>query len=149
MQHQHNLIKAESYLTPPEIHAHLADVEYIVMAAPSTRDAAKGPIHFTLFLNTSDPLPPEIQEAVLEKFAREHGISGIADLFSQIDGVAFARTAHDTPMPMHLYKPEDKRALPHVPMFVMDFEADSDRFSEVKEQQLTGWTYAYEDEATV
>lgn len=149
MTHQHDLIKAESYMTAPEIYQHLANVEFIVMAAPSTRDQAQGPIHFTLFLNTTEPIPEPIQEAVLEKFASEQGIVGIADLFNQVDDVAFARTAHDTPMPMHLFKPDDKRALPHVKMFIMDFEADSDRFPEVKERQLTGWTYAYEDQETV
>lgn len=148
MTNPHDLIKAESYMSPPDIHHHLENVEFIVLAAPSTRDDARGPIHFTLFLNTTDALPDDIQQAILAKFSAEQGITGIADLFSQVDDVAFARTAHDAPMPMHLFKPDDKKALPHVKMFVMDFEADSDRFPEVKNRQLTGWTYAYEDDAT-
>lgn len=139
-------IQAEKYLSEEEIRAHLDKVEYIIMAAPSVREDAKAPIHFTLFLNTDENLPPEIQEAVLNKFAAQHGLREISDLFSQPDLVAFAETTQETPMPMHLYKREDKRRFPSVVMFIMDFEADSDNFPEVKTRQLTGWTYAYEND---
>ena len=117
-----------------------------MMAAPAVRDEAKAPIHFTLFLNTQEMLPPPVQQAVLDKFADQFGLRGISDLFSQPDRVAFAVTAHETPVPLHLFTPEDKMRLPSTVMFVMDFEADSDNFPEVKEKQLTGWTYSYENE---
>jgi len=144
MPREHQTLKTEKHLSPEEISAHLEGVEYIIMAAPSVREEAKAPIHITLFLNTPDRLPPEIQQAVLAKFADQYGLHGIHDLFSSPDRVAFAVTVQETPMPLHLFKPEDKMRLPSVVMFVMDFETDSDNFPEVKEKQLTGWTYAYE-----
>ena len=144
MTQEHQALKTEQYLSPAEIASHLKGVEYIVMAGPALRDNAKAPIHFTLFLNTAEMLPPDIQQAVLDKFADDYGFRNIADLFSQPDRVAFAVTTQQTPMPLHLFKPEEKMQLPSTVMFVMDFEADSDNFPEVKEKQLTGWTYAYE-----
>lgn len=141
---QHQTLKANEYLSEMKIKEHLKNVEYIIMAAPSIRDDAKAPLHITLFLNTQDMLPPDIQKAVMDKFAAQYGLSGISDLFSQPDRVAFALTSMDTPMPLHLFKAEDKHRLPSTTMFIMDFEADSDRFPEVKRDQLTGWSYAYE-----
>jgi hypothetical protein len=146
MPRQPQALKTERHLSAEEISAHLEGVEYIIMAAPAVRDNAKAPLHITLFLNTREMLPPQIQEAVLEKFAAQYGLHGISDLFSQPDRVAFAVTVQESPMPLHLFKPEDKMRLPSTVMFIMDFEADSDHFPEVKEKQLTGWTYAYEDE---
>jgi len=143
---QPRALKTEKYLSPAEIAAHLEGVEYIIMAAPSVREGAKAPIHVTLFLNTQETLPPKIREAVLDKFAEQYGLRSISDLFSQPDLVAFAVTAQESPMPLHLFNPEEKMRLPSTVMFVMDFEADSDNFPEVKEKQLTGWTYAYEEE---
>lgn len=146
MQENHTALKADKYLSPSEIEAHLDGVEYIIMAAPAVRDEAKGPVHFTIFLNTKEALPPQIQPAVLEKFAAQYGITGIRDLFSQLDRVAFAETAQETPMPLHLFTMRDKATLPSTVMYVMDFEADSDQFPEVKEKKLTGWTYSYNGE---
>jgi len=146
MAQEHPTLKTEEYLSPAEIAAHLEGVEYIVMAAPAVRDDAKAPIHFTLFLNTQEMLPPEIQQAVLAKFSDQYGFRDIADLFSHPDRVAFAVTAQESPMPLHLFRPEDKMRLPSTVMFIMDFEADSNNFPEVKKDQLTGWTYAYEDD---
>jgi len=146
MQNAQKSLNAERYLSEAEIHAHLEGVEYIIMAAPSVREHAKAPLHITLFLNTREMLPPEIQEAVLNKFASQFGLHDISDLFSQPDAVGFAVTSMETPMPLHLFKREDKMRLPSTVMFIMDFEADSDNFPEVKLQQLTGWTYAYESE---
>jgi len=138
-------IKTERYLSVADIQKHLQNVEYIIMAAPAPDHFKDTPIHFTLFLNTAEPLPKEIQEAVLEKFRSEHAIKEPAELLSQLMPVGFAiSNAHDTPMPMLLVKPEDQRSIPHVPMFVMDFLADSDEFTEAKEKSLTGWSYVYE-----
>ena len=46
-------------------------------------------------------------------------------------------------MPMLLVKQEDQRDVPHVPLFVMDFLADSENFYEAKTHKLTGWSYSY------
>lgn len=142
MQQNHPSLKAEYYLTPAEIKAHLDGVEYIIMAAPTTRDNPRTPIHFTIFLNTTDELPADIQNAVLEKFAEQYKISNVTDLFSQIDAVAFAKTNLDSIMPMHLFKDDDKKTLDHGFMHVIDFEADSDDFNEAKTGS-TGWSYSY------
>lgn len=145
MQNEYPALKTEKYLSFDEIAVHLANVEYIVMAAPSVRDDAKAPLHITLFLNTDEALPEPVQQAILDKFSDQFGLRGISDLFSRPDRVAFALTAQASPMPLHLFRHEDKMRLPSKVMFVMDFEADSDYFPEVKEKQLTGWTYAYEN----
>jgi len=142
MQQKHEPLTTQRHLTPDEITTHLDSVEYIIMAAPTTRDNAKAPIHITLFLNTTDELPMEIQQAVLEKFAEQYKLTNIQDVFSHIDAVAFAVTNQETYMPMHLFKDEDKKALDHTLMHIIDFEADSVDFNEAKEGS-TGWSYSY------
>ena len=142
---EHKVLNTKRHLSPSEIHAHLKGIEYIIMAAPATRNERKAPIHFTIFLNTNDRLPEEIQSAVLEKFAKQYKITEIHDLFSQLDAVAFSLTGQETPMPLHLFKQEDKKALPHGIMYIMDFEGDSTEFTEAKEKDLTGWSYSYND----
>lgn len=138
-------IKTDKYLNREEIKKHLANVEYIIMAAPAPQTFKATPIHFTIFLNTDEQLPGEIQEAVLEKFLKENKIGEPAELMSQLMPVGFAvSSAQDTPMPMLLVKPEDQRSIPHAVMHVMDFLADSDAFDQAKIDQLTGWSYSYE-----
>ncbi|MBD3809205.1 MAG: hypothetical protein IE884_01585, partial [Sulfuricurvum sp.] len=64
-------LSIQSYLSYSEIEKLLDGVEYIMMASPSlVKDAH--PIHFTIILNTSDPIPEEIKPLILEKFCREH-----------------------------------------------------------------------------
>ena len=65
-------LKIHSYLSPSEIQAHLEKVEFIIMAAPSLLPSPALPIHFTIILNTSDPIPEEIKPLILEKFSQEH-----------------------------------------------------------------------------
>ena len=138
-------IKTDKYLSSDEIQEHLKNVEYIIMAAPAPDHFKDTPIHFTIFLNTAEPIPKDIQEAILEKFRAEHGIKEPAELMSQLMPVGFAiSNAQDTPMPILLVKPEDQRSIPNVPMHVMDFLADSDNFDEAKKDNLTGWSYSYE-----
>ena len=138
-------IKTDQYLTNEEIKKHLQNVEYIIMAAPAPEHFKETPIHFTLFLNTDEKLPQEVQEAILEKFLEENSIGKPAELMSQLMPVGFALSkAQDTPMPMLLVKPEDQKSIPFAVMHVMDFLADSDAFDEVKEKSLTGWSYSYE-----
>jgi hypothetical protein len=142
---QANAIKTDKYLTKDEIQEHLKNVEYIIMAAPAPDHFKETPIHFTLFLNTDEQLPQDVQDAVLEKFLQENKIGKPAELMSQLMPVGFAQSSgHDTPMPMLLVKPEDQKSIPYGVMHVMDFLADSDEFKEAKENNLTGWSYSYE-----
>jgi len=138
-------IKTDRYLDQKQIKEHLKNVEYIIMAAPAPDNFKQTPIHFTIFLNTDEELPKEIQEAVLDKFRQEHKIGKPTELMSQLMPVGFALSkAQDTPMPMLLVKPEDQRSIPHAVMHVMDFLADSEEFNEAKKKNLTGWSYSYE-----
>jgi len=142
---QAQAIKTDKYLTKDEIQEHLKNVEYIIMAAPAPEHFKQTPIHFTIFLNTDEQLPQEVQDAVLKKFRQEHKIGEPAELMSQLMPVGFALSkAQDTPMPMLLVKPEDQKSIPYAVMHVMDFLADSDEFKEAKEDSLTGWSYSYE-----
>jgi len=137
-------IQTDSYLDPIEINKHLEKVEYIIMAAPAPDVFKETPIQFSIFLNTSDDLSQEVQNAVLEKFLHENKIGEPAKLMSRLMPVGFAYSAaQDTPMPMLLVDPKDQRSIPYNVMFVMDFLADSDAFSEAKDDSLTGWSYAY------
>lgn len=142
MQKTIKALQAENYLSPAEIETHLEGVEYIIMAAPTTRDNPNTPIHFTIFLNTSDELPVDVQHAILDKFADQYKITNIYDVFSQLDAVAFAETNLDSVMPMHLFKAEDKENLEHTMMHIIDFEGNSADFGEVKAGS-TGWSYSY------
>lgn len=137
-------IKTDKYLDSLEIIKHLENVEYILMAAPAPDHFKETPIHFTIFLNTSDVLPEEVQEAVLAKFLQEQSIGEPSELMSQLMPVGFAiSNAQDTPMPMLLVKPEDQQRIPYSVMHVLDFLADSNEFSQAKEFSLTGWSYSY------
>ncbi len=135
-------IKANKYMTKEEITAHLDGVEYIIMAAPNTQNNPKSPIHFTIFLNTSDDIPKDVQHQIIDKFAKQYNISNLANMFSQLDDVAFALTNQETPMPMHIFKEEDKSSFESVKLHIIDFLADSDNFQEPKQGQ-TGWSYSY------
>ena len=143
MQKTIKALQAEKYLTKEEIAAHLNGVEYIIMAAPTTRDNPRTPIHFTIFLNTSDELPHDIQEAIIGKFVQQYKMTNIVDLFSKLDAVAFAETNLDSIMPMHLFKDEDKTELENTTMHIIDFEANAEGFGEVKAGS-TGWSYSYD-----
>ncbi|OHE11979.1 MAG: hypothetical protein A3J96_01125 [Sulfurimonas sp. RIFOXYC2_FULL_36_7] len=136
-------IKTLRYLSISEIKEHLDNVEYIIMAAPAPDNFKETPIHFTLFLNTSDDLPREIQKAIFDKFLQEEGIENAIEVMSQIMPVGFSQGLQETYMPMLLVKDEDMRNVPNMPMLVMDFLADSDNFNEAKEKSLTGWSYCY------
>lgn len=138
----HEALKTQRYFEKEEIAAHLDGVEYIIMAAPTTLDDAKAPIHITIFLNTTEQLPMDIQQAIIEKFATQYKLFNISDVFSQVDAVAFAITNQETPMPMHLFRDEDKKELPHGFMHIIDFQADSPNFDEAKNGS-TGWSYSY------
>ncbi len=139
-------IKTTYYLTQKEIETLLEKVEYIIMAAPSPDAFYETPIHFTIFLNTTEELPKEIKDAVLSKFLAENNIKDPIHIMSQLSPVGFATTKQETPMPMLLIQPQDIMSIPHKYLHVIDFLADSNNYKEVKKDSLTGWSYVYENE---
>ena len=137
-------IQTSKYLEVQEIQEHLKNVEYIIMATSAPEKFQETPIHFTIFLNTQERFPQDFQDAILDKFLDDNKIKNPTELMSQLMPVGFGvNTGQDTAMPMLLIKQDDMRSIPHVPMFVMDFLADSDNFYEAKVHKLTGWTYSY------
>ncbi len=146
MQHEAKAIKTTKYLSVDEIEKLLENVEYIMMAAPAPDTFAEAPIHFTIFLNTTQELPEGIKEAVLGKFLAENGIKNPLHVMSKLAPVGFATTEQNTPMPMLLIQPQDIFSIPHKYLHVIDFLGDSDNFEEVKRDSLTGWSYAYEEQ---
>ena len=141
-----NAIITDKYYDQIEIEAHLKNVEYIIMAAPAPEQFTNTPIQFTIFLNTSDKLPQDVQEAVFGKFLEENGIRNPDKIMSQLMPIGFSMSQQDTPMPLLLVKQEDQRSIPNRPMHVYDFLADSDNFFEAKQEKLTGWSYSYNEE---
>jgi len=136
-------IATEKYLDMIEIKSHLKDVEYIIMAAPAPDTFKDTPIHFTIFLNTSENIPQEIQQEIFNKFLQNEGITSPAEIMIRIMPVGFSKGAQDTPMPLLIVRQEDMNAITNTPMLVMDFLADSDNFNEAKKEKLNGWTYSY------
>lgn len=135
-------LKVHSYLAPSEIQTHLQGVEFIIMAAPSLMAPPALPIHFTIFLNTAEPIPEEIKPHIIEKFCREHGITATSDLIFEPGRVAFAMTAQETPMPRHLLDPAEANTIPWAALQIIDFLGDSTGFKEAKDG-LSGWSYSY------
>ena len=136
-------IKTLKYLSIDEIKKNLDGVEYIIMAAPAPDNFKETPIHFTVFLNTSDDLPKDIQDAILDKFLYQEEIKNPNEIMSQLMPVGFSQGVQDTFMPMLLINQSDIMSIPNTPMFVIDFLADSNNFKEAKEKSLTGWSYSY------
>lgn len=137
-------IRADKYLDTFEIQEHLKNVEYIIMATPAPEKYRATPLHFTIFLNTPEALPEEVKQPVLEKFCSDYKITNPTEVLSQLTAVGFAiSNAQETPMPMPLFKQQDRASVPHTPMHVIDFLADSDEFYEAKVKNLTGWSYSY------
>jgi len=137
-------LKTQRYLEVDEIKTHLEGVEYIIMAAPSAHADAKAPIHFTFFLNTADEIPHDIQEQIFMKFCKQFKISQVHNAMSALQEIGFAVTNQETPMPMHLFKEEDQKNIPHTTMHIIDFEGNSPDFEQVTIHSQTGWTYSYE-----
>ena len=82
-------IQTGKYLEVNEIQKHLENVEYIIMATAAPEIFVDKPIHFTIFLNTTDRLPKDVQEAILDKFLDENGIHNVGELLSQLMPVGF------------------------------------------------------------
>jgi len=140
-----NAIVTEKYFELDEIQKHLQNVEYIIMAAPAPEQFKATPIQFSIFLNTQDKLPQDVQEAVFGKFLEENGIRNPEKILSQLMPVGFSMSQQDTAMPLLLIKQEDVNSIPYTMMHVYDFLADSDNFFQAKEEKLTGWSYSYEE----
>jgi len=136
-------IVTDKYYNKQEIQKHLENVDYIIMAAPAPSKFVDTPIHFTIFLNTSEALPQDIKNSVLEKFLIDNEITNPVEVMSQLMPVGFSMSAQDTAMPLLLVKREDQMSIENVPMHVIDFLANSDKFYEAKTHNLTGWTYSY------
>lgn len=135
-------LKIHTYLSKSEIHDHLQNVEYIIMAAPSLLSAPKLPLHFSIFLNTSDVLPEEIKIQLLEKFCHEYGITQTSHVLSNLERIAFAHTPQETPMPRHIIDDAEANTIPWTLMHIIDFLGDSEGFKEAKDG-LSGWSYSY------
>lgn len=135
-------LHVNSYLSASEIERHLENVEFIIMASPSMMPPAEPPIHFTFFLNTSDPIPQEIQVKILDKFCQELKISNVKHLLSNLERVAFAQTSQDTPMPRHIIDDAEANTIPWKLLHIIDFVGDSIDFQEAKDG-LSGWSYSY------
>lgn len=134
-------LKINGYLSYGEIEKLLEGVEYIMMASPSLVKNAP-PIHFSIILNTSDPIPEEIKPLILEKFCREHAITATSHVLSNLERIAFAMTSQETPMPRHLIDDAEARSIPWRLLHIIDFLGDAEGFKEAKEG-LSGWTYSY------
>jgi len=134
-------LKINSYLALSEIEKLLEGVEFIIMAAPSMLTPPALPIHFTIILNTSDPIPEAIKPQIIEKFCRDNAITATSDLIFEPARIAFAMTAQETPMPRHLFDPAEANTIPWVPLQIIDFLGDSSGFKEVKDG-LSGWSYS-------
>ncbi len=141
---QYPSIKIKSYLTHQQILINLQDISYIAMIAPTPKEDLKAPLHVSMFLNTDEKLPKEVQKSIFDKFCKDCKLFNATDILSQIMPVGFADTGHDSAMPMLLIKSQDQMSIPHIPMFVLDFLADSDEFTDTKTKGLTGWSYAKE-----
>lgn len=141
---QHPSIKIKSYLTHEMIRQNLKEVSYIIMVAPAVKASEKTPLHVSIFLNTDEQLPKEIQNSIFDKFCKDYKLFDTAQILSQIMPVGFADTGHEKAMPMLLIKSQDKASIPHIPMFVIDFLADSKDFDDTKTKDLTGWSYVNE-----
>ena len=138
-----NAIVTDTYFDAIEIANHLKNVEYIIMAAPAPSNFKDTPIQFTIFLNTDDKLPQDVQETVFGKFLQENGIENPSQIMSKLMPVGFSMSQQDTPMPLLLVKSEDQNSIPNTFMHVYDFLADSENFFEAKNEKLTGWSYSY------
>jgi len=135
-------LNINSYLSQSEIQKHLKNVDYIIMAAPSMMTAPELPLHFSIFLNTSDLIPEEIKGALLAKFCQEYAITKTSHVLSNLERIAFATTSQETPMPRHIIDDAEANAIPWTLLHIIDFLGESDGFKEAKDG-LSGWSYSY------
>jgi len=131
------VIKTERWLDPIEMHSLLKEVSHILLASPTD---TPNTIEFTAFLNTSDPIPESIIPEIIAKLSKENRIKDTHLLFSGLKEVAFAKTGHETPLPI-LTDTLDETATPIAQsMFLIVFTGHSNGFENLKEG-LSGWSY--------
>lgn len=135
-------LNIHTYLSKNEIEKHLENVEYIIMAAPSMMADPELPLHFSIFLNTSDSIPEEIKEQLLAKFCQEYAITKTSHVLSNLERIAFATTSQETPMPRHIIDPAEANTIPWTLLHIIDFLGESEGFKEAKDG-LSGWSYSY------
>ena len=141
-----DILFTRKWLNTKEIDENLKNVEYIVMAGPTLAQDPSTPVHFTIYLNTQDPLPDEIVEQVFNKFAAEYKIVKVRDMVSGLYPVAFSLNDRDTAMPMFLMGDNAKSAeIEYTQMYLFDFEGNAEGFNECKTEAKTGWTYSYSE----
>ncbi|KIM11058.1 MAG: hypothetical protein KU37_08105 [Sulfuricurvum sp. PC08-66] len=137
------ILKTYKWYTQAEIEMFLEGVSHIIMVEPDLRDNKSKRLHFTLFLNTREALPPVVIEPVTEKFFDELGLYDVIEMSHFMAEVAFAQTSQETPMP-HLL---DEAATASydgaqsVPCFVLDFYALAREGYEEIAEGLSGWSY--------
>ena len=136
-------IVTDKYFEIDAVKKHLENVDYIIMAAPAPKNFIDTPIHFTIFLNTSNKFSDDVKRAILDKFMDENAITNAKEVLSQVMPVGFSMSLQDTAMPLLLVKREDQASIPYALMHVIDFLGNSDNFYEAKTHNLTGWTYSY------
>ncbi|MDD5717640.1 MAG: hypothetical protein PHW64_07530 [Sulfuricurvum sp.] len=135
-------LNIQNYLSFNEINTLLEGVEFIIMAAPSMMNPPAHPIHFTIILNTSEPLPEEIKPMIFEKFCHDYKITATSHLLSNLERIAFGKTTQDTPMPKHIVDDAEAHTIPWKLLYIIDFLGDSEGFQEAKDG-LSGWSYSY------
>lgn len=134
-------IKSIRYLEHSEILQNLEGVEYIVFVEPSPSEFIDTPLHFTLFLNTSQELPSHIVKLVVDKFIKQHSIFNPQKMLASLMSVGFSVGTQQKHMPLLITKPEELSQIPHISLFVIDFVANSQMFDDVKSKGISGWSY--------
>lgn len=140
---QQNVLKAIKWLNKKEIKKNLENVSYIFMVEPNLIEGAINPLHFSIFLNTQESLPPIVLEQVFQKFCKEHHILNPEPLEANLCEISFAETERETAMPMHTKEIEGEK-LATTKMFTLEFNADSTQFEKCKNEGLKGWSYFFE-----
>ncbi|MFA6760044.1 MAG: hypothetical protein WCR69_03235 [Sulfuricurvum sp.] len=133
-------IKTIRYLEHSEIVEYLDGVQFIIMTEPSPSSFVGTPLHFSLFLHTSEALPPHIVTAVLDKFVKDYEISNVQKVIAEPMSVGFSVGTQETHMPLLITKSDELSSIPHITMFVIDFVGDSPNFENAK-KGFSGWVY--------
>ncbi len=145
MTNNKDILTTSKWLNLDEINKNLEGVEYIFMAAPTPQSNPRLPIHFTIYLNTTDDFTDEISNMVFNKFCKDYEIFKVNDMIKGLHKVAFSVNNQETYMPMLILDNSDiESELTTKKMYVYDFEGNAKGFKECKTESKTGWTYSYE-----
>ena len=145
MTNKKDILTTSKWLDKDEIDKNLEGVEYIFMAAPTPQSDPSLPIHFTIYLNTSENFSEEISSMIFDKFCKDYEIFKVSDMIKGVKKVAFSLNNQDTSMPMLILDDSDIQSeLSTTNMYIFDFEGNAKGFNECKTESKTGWTYSYE-----